>query len=64
MIKSHWMIDQFILEVKIQHYLNHPNILSLHGYFDDAEHVYLMLEYMEEGTLFLHLKKNTTLNER
>ncbi len=64
MIKSHWMIDQFILEVKIQHYLNHPNILSLHGYFDDAEHVYLMLEYMEEGKLFLHLKKNTTLNER
>lgn len=42
-IKSHWMIDQFILEVKIQHYCNHPNILSLHGCFDDYENVYILL---------------------
>jgi aurora kinase len=61
-IKSHWMIDQFLLEVKIQQFCNHPNILSLHGVFEDTEHVYILLEYMEEGTLFLHLKKNTTLN--
>jgi serine/threonine protein kinase len=61
-IKSHWMIDQFVLEVKIQQFCNHPNILSLHGVFDDADNVYILLEYMEEGTLFLHLKKNATLN--
>ncbi len=35
-IKSHWMIDQFILEVKLQQFCNHPNILSLNGCFDDA----------------------------
>ncbi len=61
-IKSHWMIDQFVLEVKIQQFCNHPNILSLHGVFDDTDNVYILLEYMEEGTLFLHLKKNATLN--
>jgi serine/threonine protein kinase len=43
MIKSHWMIDQFILEVKIQNFCNHPNILSLHGVFEDTEHVYILL---------------------
>jgi serine/threonine protein kinase len=56
------MIDQFLLEVKIQQFCNHPNILSLHGVFDDTDNVYILLEYMEEGTLFLHLKKNATLN--
>jgi serine/threonine protein kinase len=45
-IKSHWMIDQFILEVKLQAYLNHPNILSLFTTFDDTDNVYILLEYM------------------
>jgi serine/threonine protein kinase len=37
------MVDQFILEVKIQNFLNHPNVLALHGCFDDKDHVYIML---------------------
>jgi len=57
------MIDQFILEVRIQNFLNHPNVLSMNGCFDDTDNVYILLEYMEEGTLFLHLKKNTILTE-
>jgi serine/threonine protein kinase len=47
------MIDQFVLEVKLQAYLNHPNILSLFTTFDDTDNVYILLEYMEQGTLFL-----------
>lgn len=42
-IKSNWMIDQFLLEVKLQQFCNHPNILSLNGCFDDEDHVYIML---------------------
>jgi len=57
MIKTHMMVDQFLLEVKIQSFLNHQNILYMHTCFEDREHVYIVLEYMEEGTLFLHLKK-------
>lgn len=64
MIKSHWMVDQFLLEVKIQSFLNHKNILGMFTCFDDSEHVYILLEYMEEGTLFLHLKKNQILEEK
>lgn len=63
MIKSHLMVDQFILELKLQTFLDHQNVLSLYASFDDKTHVYLVLEYMEEGTLFSHFKKNKTLLE-
>ena len=46
MIKSHFMVDQFILELKLQTYLNHQNILSLYTHFTDDKHIYLVLEYM------------------
>ena len=55
------MVDQFILELKIQAFIYHPNVLSLYATFEDKTHVYLLLEYMEEGTLFTHFKKNKTL---
>ena len=57
------MMDQLLQEIRIQIFCNHDNVLKLYGYFDDAEHIYLILEYMEEGTLFTHLKINKTLNE-
>jgi aurora kinase, other len=38
-------------------------VLKLYGFFDDAEHIYLILEYMEGGTLFSHLKRHKTLKE-
>ena len=64
MIKSHLMVDQFILELKLQAFLNHENILTLFHHFDDTNSIYLVLEYMEEGTLFSQLKKNKTIKEK
>ena len=32
-------------------------MLKLYGFFDDHDNIYLVLEYMEEGTLFEFLKK-------
>jgi aurora kinase, other len=61
MIKSHYMIDQFILEIKIQSFLNQENLLSLYGFFDDTDNIYLIIEYMEEGTLFSLFKKKKIL---
>lgn len=43
MISKHLMIDQFCLEVKLQMFLNHENILSLFHVFDDKTHIYLLL---------------------
>lgn len=43
MIKSHLMIDQFILEIKIQTFLSHNNILAIFSHFHDFENLYLVL---------------------
>jgi serine/threonine protein kinase len=62
-IKTHLMEDQFLMEIKMQLFFNHPNILRLSGVFDDPQHIYLLLEYMEEGTLYARLKKSGSLPE-
>lgn len=30
-----FMIEQFIQELKIQQFLNHPNLVKIYGYFAD-----------------------------
>jgi aurora kinase len=37
------MVDQVFWEIKLQIYMNHPNILKLYGFFDDAKNIYLIL---------------------
>lgn len=54
-------MDQFINEIKIQMFLDHPNIVKLYGFFDDLTHFYIVMEYMEGGSLFSYLKKNKKL---
>lgn len=43
MIKSHYMIEQLTLEIRLQSCLNHKNILTMYGFFDDATHFYIVL---------------------
>ncbi len=59
------MVNQFILEVKLQLYLTHPFILKIYGVFDDDQHIYLIMEYLQQGCLFNYLKnsKNKKLTE-
>jgi len=49
-------IDQFIREMKIQMFLNHPNIVKMYGYFDDLSFIYILLEVATEGTLYKFLE--------
>lgn len=56
-IRKNKMEDQLLMEIKMQFYLNHPNILKLYGVFNDEENIYLILEFMEEGTLYSQLKR-------
>lgn len=58
------MIDQFIQEIKIQLCLNHPKLVKVYGYFADAEHFYMLVEYMEEGCLYSIMKKNKKFEEQ
>lgn len=45
-------------EVEIQSRLKHPNIVQLYGYFDDAKSVYLILQYINGGEVYKHVKRN------
>ena len=44
-IKDADMVDQVFWEIKLQMYMNHPNILKLYGFFHDVKNIYLILEY-------------------
>lgn len=57
------MIDQLIVEIKIQSFCNHKNIVRLYDCFDDCDNLYLVLEYMPDGTLFEYLKNKKVLSE-
>ena len=48
-------------EVKIQMYLNHPNIVKLYGFFCDEENIYLIMEYCSEGHLFKFIRQRSTI---
>ena len=39
-------------------FLNHPKLVKMYGYFSDNENFYMLVEYMEEGSLYSLMKKN------
>ena len=47
-IKQEKMEDQIMSEIKLQLYMNHPNILKLYGFFHDSKNIYLILEYCSQ----------------
>ena len=63
LIKAEEITDQFIRELKIQMYLNHPNIIKMYGYFDDETHIYIILEVGTGGQLFHQLKRSEPMEE-
>ena len=64
MLKENMFIDQFVQEIKIQSFLNHQNIMELYGVFDDSEHVYMILELMQDGNLFSELRRRKKFEEK
>ena len=44
--------DRFLTEVKILQTVDHPNIIKLYEYFEDAKNVYLIQELCSGGELF------------
>lgn len=44
--------------------MDHPNIVKLFGIFSDEEHIYLIMEYMEDGSLYSLVKKEKKLSEK
>lgn len=50
-------------EVKIQLYLDHPNIVKLYGLFHDRENVYLVMEYCSGNHLYKKIKQTKQFSE-
>jgi aurora kinase len=47
-IKEAKMVEQMIMEIKLQSYMDNPNILKMYGQFHDAKNIYLVLEYCSQ----------------
>jgi serine/threonine protein kinase len=58
-----FMLNQFIQEIKIQLFLSHPQLVKLYGYFSDFEYFYILIEYMEDGSLYSLMKKKKKIEE-
>ncbi|CAD8137485.1 unnamed protein product [Paramecium octaurelia] len=56
-LQKYGMEKQLSNEIKLQGYMDHPNILKLYGYFQEWSKVVLILEYATDGELFKLLKK-------
>ena len=46
------MVEQLGKEIRLHSKLDHPNIVRLYGVFQTTEEVYMVMEYMNGGTLF------------
>lgn len=57
------MLDQFVQELKINMYANHPNVVKMYGFFSDKTYFYILMEYMEDGSLYKYIKVNKKLKE-
>lgn len=57
------MAERVHQEVEIHSQMKHPSVLELFTYFEDADHVYLILELCRNGELQSYLKKRGHLSE-
>jgi len=59
------LIDQVELEIQVQRNLKHMNVLRLYRHFEDADNIYLLLEFCAKGELYqmLRTQKNRRFPE-
>lgn len=57
------ILEQFIRELKIQAFLDHPNIIDVYGFFHDEQYFYTLLELGCDGQLFNIIAQHKNLTE-
>lgn len=50
------MEDQLVEEIKLQLFMNHPNVLKMYGCFKDKNTLCMILEYADEKCLFAKMQ--------
>jgi hypothetical protein len=50
-------VSQLISEIKIQMFMEHPNLIKLYDFFADQRNIYLLLELGCDGQLYTVLQK-------
>lgn len=58
-LKESDMENQLLEEIKLQTFMNHPNILRMYGCIRDSKNIYLLLE-LGTGCLFRELRHRVT----
>jgi serine/threonine protein kinase len=61
--KRERIIRQITSEIKLQWFLNHPNLVKLYDFFDDRHNIYLFVELGSDGHLFDLMEKKGTFSE-
>ncbi len=51
-------------EIETQIIIEHPNIIRLYSYYENKDDIYLILEYLNKGTLFSKIRKKKKLSEK
>ncbi|VDK47316.1 unnamed protein product [Anisakis simplex] len=62
-IVEHKMERQLRREIEIHSRLRHHNIIRFYNYFDDENHIYMILEYALQGSVFSRLCKTQRFSE-
>lgn len=62
-IEKEKLMPQVLREIKISSFVCHPNIITMYGYFDDEENLYLLEELAGDGQLYRLLKKKEKFSE-
>ncbi|CAD8205584.1 unnamed protein product [Paramecium pentaurelia] len=63
-LKENAQAENIKREIKLHRKLDHPHIVKLYHSLEDDTNVYLVLEYVPMGNLFVYLRKRKTLEEQ
>ena len=55
--------SNIIKEINLLKHLDHPNIVKYYDYFEEEDYIYLMMEYLEGGTLREYINNNKNISE-
>ena len=60
-VKEEEMENQLAEEMKLQLFMNHPNVLKMYGYFKEGTELYMILEYADGKSLFSKMNKQVKM---